>query len=1009
MRSFTVFGALLIASVTSYAQDFPKVYNTETLSADTLMSADEAAKRFDVPDGFQVDVFASEPDVQNPIAMAWDAKGRLWVAENYTYAERTQRFQMDLRDRVLIFDNTRGNRFKTRKVFTDNVQMLTGLEVGKGGVWLMCPPKLIFVPDADGDDVPDAGGEKVVLDGFTVAESNYHNFANGLKFGPDGWLYGRCGGSCPGRIGKPGTPEDRRLALEGGIWRYHPERETVEVLTSGTTNPWGHDWNEVGEMFFCNTVNGHLWHMTPGAHYVRPFLLDPNRRTYKLIDMHADHWHFDTGQSWSKSRDGVANEYGGGHAHIGTMIYQGTNWPEEFRGKLFTINQHGRRVNQEVLERHESGYVAKHGKDILLSKDIWFQGIDLSVGPDGSVFIIDWSDTGECHERTGVHRESGRIFKVSHRSATKPAAQSQHWLEACTDQNSWARKQSLLNPSLGLIQNEDGLFKDRFDKAKTSAEAVQMLLALHAIGQTPAGFLKQQLKHSDEHVRVWAIRLLTDSWPIDDALGPVWVSESEQKRIATESKELMKSLVGLAQDDPSSMVRLTLASTLQRLPVAMRSELGLALVAHSQDADDHNLPMMIWYGLIPVATNDIQQLVSVAEHCALPDTLLCLSRCLAEEIESHPEALDGLLKLVARSKNTGYQSTVLKGISQGLAGWARAPKPKSWDLIVNLKSAELAGKVRELSVVFGDGRAMDQLKQVVLGKTGAPDSLRQSALETLIYSKPPDLREICEKLLKNQRLNVTAARGLASFDDPKIGALLVGRYQNFRSPFHPQIMSILVSRKSFARPMLEAIGKGRIPRSDLSAFQVRQIHEFGDAELSKLVAKVWGEIRETPAEKKATIEKLKRNLDAQTLTKSDKSNGRALFVKHCQTCHRLYGDGGKVGPDITGSDRSNLDYLLGNIIDPSSVVDKDYRMSMLATEDGRGISGLVVDETDKTLSIQTATELIKLQQADIVRRKVTEKSPMPEGLLDNLTDKQISDLIGYLQHPTQVDLPSSKR
>ena len=395
------------------AAEFPAPYNSEPDQSGPMPAA-EAAAKMQLPPGFKATVFAAEPDVQNPIAMAWDSRGRLWVAENYTYAESGKRFDLNLRDRILIFEDTDGDgRFDTRKVFTDDVQMLTSIEVGRGGVWLMCPPQLRFIPDRNGDDVPD-GPPEVMLDGFAVLPELHHTFANGLRFGPDGWLYGRCGSSSVAEMGVPGTPAEQRIPLRGSLWRFHPQRRIVESLSCGTTNPWGHDWDEHGELFFINTVNGHLWHDFAGAHFVRPHTIDPNPRAYALIDQHADHWHFDTGKAWQDSRDGKANSLGGGHAHVGMMIYQGDNWPAEYRGRLFTLNLHGHRANQEILERRGSGYVGKHAPDFFIAADPWFRGQEISCGPDGGVFVLDWSDTGECHDYTGVHRTSGRIYKITY-------------------------------------------------------------------------------------------------------------------------------------------------------------------------------------------------------------------------------------------------------------------------------------------------------------------------------------------------------------------------------------------------------------------------------------------------------------------------------------------------------------------------------------------------------------------------------------------------------------------
>ena len=299
---------LLFEQVDSlFAENFPEIYNSEPDKTANPPSPEEAVKMFSLPDGFSVNLFAAEPKVRNPIAMAWDPKGRMWVAENYTYAERAMRFDLSLKDRVIILaDMDNDGVADERKVFTDKVQMLTSVEVGRGGVWLMCPPRLLFIPDENGDDIPDS--EPVVkLDGFTVAQSNYHNFANGLRWGPDGWLYGRCGHSCPGKIGKPGTPEEERIPIKGGVWRYHPEREVFEQLTHGTTNPWGHDWDRNGELFFINTVNGHLWHGITGAHFTESFGADPNPYVYERIDTHADHYHYDRSGKWSESRGGAAN------------------------------------------------------------------------------------------------------------------------------------------------------------------------------------------------------------------------------------------------------------------------------------------------------------------------------------------------------------------------------------------------------------------------------------------------------------------------------------------------------------------------------------------------------------------------------------------------------------------------------------------------------------------------------------------------------------------------------
>lgn len=1016
---------LLCAGPATRGNDFPAPYNSETDVTATPLIAAEAAASFQVPEGFEVSVFASEPDVQNPIAMTWDARGRLWIAENYTYAERTQRFDLSLRDRVLIFADTDGDGVaEERKVFTDAAQMLTSVEVGHGGVWLMCPPQLLFIPDADGDDVPD-GPAQVVLDGFAVARDNYHNFANGLRFGPDGWLYGRCGGSCPGRIGRPGTPDRERFALEGGIWRYHPVNGDCEVLSAGTTNPWGHDWNEVGELFFINTVNGHLWHQIAGAHYMRPFTLDPNPRVYQMLDMHADHWHFDTGKSWQASRDGAANSLGGGHAHCGAMIYQGDQWPQDYRGRLMTINLHGRRVNQELLQRSGSGYLASHGEDILLSGDPFFRGMDLSTGPDGAVFLIDWSDTGECHEATGVHRTSGRIFKISYRGASQTGTPSESSkgtpqnldLRQATDEqlvalhrhaNQWFIRQARLQlqhraatgqpleavaESLrAVVQTSDGV------------PAVNALLTLHAIGKLSQPFALEQLQHPHESVRAWAIRSLSDRWPLDDCYGSV-------RTVQTVPADVRRRLVGQANTDTSALVRLTLASTLQRLPLDDRAELAIALAAHSEDAGDHNLPLMLWYGLMPLGDAAPTALAEVGARCQWPLTRQLIARRLSERIGEDARPLELLIGKVASSGDQQAIRAVVLGIAQGLKGWRQAPQPTGWDKLVAIASRtaddELGDAVRELSVVFGDGRQLEQIRKMVLDEN-EEIGVRRSALLALVNQRPDDLTPLCSRLISDPRINLIAAQGLALDDDPACARLLVDSYRKFRSPNRPAVIAILTSRPAFAEVLLTAIESGKIPKQEVSAYDARAIRALGDQRLTARLGQVWGEVRQTPADRQASMAALKqmltRDRDAALI---DLSAGRALYQELCGKCHKLYGEGEAIGPDLTGSNRNNLDYLIENVIDPSAVVSKDYRVSLLMMADGRVLNGVIVSENERTVQLQTQTERLAIDKSEIEEVKLTAQSPMPEGQLENLTAEQIRNLFAYLMHPVQVPLPAA--
>jgi putative membrane-bound dehydrogenase-like protein len=1010
------------------AAEFPAPYNSETTPG-SPMPAEEAAAKWKVPPGFKVTVFAAEPDVQNPIACAWDPRGRLWIAENYTYAERTLKWEAKLRDRVLIFEDNDGDgRHDKRTVFTDDVQHLTSVEVGLGGVWLMCPPQLLFIPDRNRDDVPD-GPAEVVLDGFTVPPENYHNFANGLRWGPDGWLYGRCGGSSPGLVGAPGTPNEQRVPLAGGIWRYHPQRKVFEVLCHGTTNPWGSDWNEDGEMFFTNTVNGHLWHMIPGAHYTRPHTIDPNPNVYELIDQHADHYHFDTGKGWQASREGAngADALGGGHAHCGAMIYLADNWPKEYRGKLMTLNFHGRRINVERLERHGSGYVGKHEPDICFSADPFFRGIDLTYGPDGGVFVLDWSDTGECHESTGVHRTSGRIYKITYGDPKRPGVQdlrllsSNQLIKLTEHSNEWfvrmARKE-LMQRVNGADTYDLTLLKKLLGKQYNSETRIRALYTLHAIGEAETFELIGLLKEFDDLTKAVALRLLADRMPITNATGKTpephlpFIGPIKNTGMLHHPDAYIGAWLSAFREacSSSATVRLAVASSLLRMPESVRAPLAKRLVEHADDAGDHNLPLLIWYGIEPLAKNQPGALIEIAEKSELPVVTRLIARRLATDIDSDKSGVVQILN-VAAAKPAPYQASVLTGLLEGFTGWRKAPKPASWDAfaakVTKSGNTDLIAKVRDLNVLFGDGRALDDVKILALDDKAELES-RKAALRSLIDARPDDLRAICEKLLSVRFLNTIAARGLTLSDDPAVGTKLARSYKTFHPSERTAVIDTLVTRPAFAKALLDEVAAGKIAREDISAYHARQIRSFNDEPLTKLLGQVWGEVRESPEDKRALIAKLKTTLTPEVLAKADKSAGRAVYSQVCAACHTLYGQGGQIGPDLTGSGRSNIDYLLENIADPGAVVNADFRLNVVTLKDGRVLNGMVSAKTDRTLTLKTVTEPVTVERTDIAKQEELSQSLMPEGLLQAFTQDQVRDLIAYLMNPTQVPLPAGK-
>jgi putative membrane-bound dehydrogenase-like protein len=1009
----------LVLGAAAFAAPFPTPHDNQKETIPVLKPAD-ALTKLHLPEGFKATLFAAEPDVRQPIAMCWDERGRLWIAENYTYSDGKERFDLNLRDRIIILEDAdHDGKFDKRTVFTDEVQMLTSIERGFGGVWAVCPPNLVFIP-MDGDKP--AGPAQVILDGFSTTAASRHTFANGLKWGPDGWLYGRVGISSTSWVDVPGVPKEKRQPTAGGLWRYHPVTKVFEPYCHGTTNPWGSDWTKDHELLFINTVIGHGWQGIHGAHFKRMHGEDPYPYIYELIDQQADHYHWDTGKKWNDADGGRggADSFGGGHAHVGMMIYQGDNWPSQYRDKLMTLNLHGRRVNVEAVERKGSALVMKHQPDILKSDDTWFRGIELSQGPDGAVTILDWSDIGECHDQDGIHRSTGRVFKVSYGDAKQPnvdfaKATPAELVDLQRSKNEWLVRMARWELRERAWKGID-LSSATAAWEKLAAEtdpvlalnAHSTLLAMRTVKGGDQPFAAQHAKHyapeavvaearQDVLARLIERELTTPLVRRNNAL----VKFGNHTGFIAAEEACEAAILKLAGEPRGQRVRLAIASALPHLSVEVRSLVAQHLLRYDQDGTDHNLPLLVWTGIRELPAAD---LIACAHVSRVPKVTKLIARRIAEGADKQPGALNELLTNAARMPDG--QSEIVAGIAEALKGWRKAPKPAAWEgFVATIPKADTSAldQARQLNVIFGDGQALDEIRKIALDDNALMEQ-RRAALLSLIEAKDAQLKQVCEKLIYVKGVNMEAIQGLTQFDHDGVAQRIIDRYLQFYPHERPQAIMALVSRPRFAATLLAAVEAGKIPKADFGPAAARQVRAFNDAKLNALLSKVWGEARETSADKLKLVAELKARHTPESLAKADQSKGRALFAAVCGQCHKLYGEGGALGPDLTGSGRHDLNYLIENIVDPSAVVDAAYYLNSITLKDGRVLSGIVGAQSERTLTLRSVGQETVIDKQDITQRDTLPISLMPEALLQAFTAEQQRDLLAYLMGNSQVPL-----
>ena len=372
------------------------------------------------------------------------------------------------------------------------------------------------------------------------------------------------------------------------------------------------------------------------------------------------------------------------------------------------------------------------------------------------------------------------------------------------------------------------------------------------------------------------------------------------------------------------------------------------------------------------------------------------------------EALGALVGVLQESDDAGFQLDVLKGISAALKGQRNLKPPEGWDALAarlgESPNAEVRQLERALSLTFGSNLALHDLRKVLVdGRVKLPE--RRKALSALVAARDVKLPEVLRGLLREKTLRREALRALGAFEDAKTSSAIFKIYRKLDTAGKRDALTTLASRVSFAKALMAAVAQGVVKANELPADIVRQLRAHGVKDINEMLDKVWGVSRSTPGAKLAEIAKYKKLLEAKVNRPDNLPRGRALFQRTCAQCHKLYGEGGEIGPDITGSNRNNLDYLLTNMIDPNAEIPNDYRTAILRTKDNRILVGVIRRSEGPSVTIATPAEVVTLAKGDVAGIDPQNFSMMPEGLVLALKLDELRDLVAYLRGTRQLPLP----
>ena len=972
------------------------------------LNPEDARLALTVGAGLAVDTVLHEPVVRQPLYVEFDERGRLWVVQYIQYPNpaglelltwdnhlrkvfdqvpppppyrRPEHQKFIGQDRITVHEDTDGDgHYDKHNVFVEGLNLATSVAFGRGGVWVLNPPYLLFYPDKNQDDQPD-GDPVVHLSGFGLEDT--HSIANSLKWGPDGWLYGAVGSTVTARIKVALSGSDERHAFFGqNIWRYHPVSHQFELFAEGGWNTFGVDFDDKGRLYSGTNGNMQAVYFVQGGYYQKSF------------GKHGPH----------------TNPYTFGH-FFGLPI-EGENvrlvhqWVLYNSGKIPSLEGHfvgGNSLANKVhaLRVHTDGSTFRtvEIENPIRTNDKWFRPVHAAVGPDGAIYVSDWYDARITHvdPRDNWDRDRGRIYRLRSKEANAEAApdlrqlSSKALVERLRDSNQWLRRtvQRL------LIDRGDLSILDRLQDGMQDEDpqfSLESLWAIQGLDRFDDTVALQGLSHTDPYVRMWSMRFVGDS---RETLSP----------------SVFRKVLEVAQEERHLEVLSQTASTAQRLPVGQALPVVEKLVSREDIEKDSYIPQQIWWALEAQVSRDSSGVLGLLKNKNLWGKPVFES-VLAERIgrrfmaERSEENLEICAALLQAAPSATAAKLLVRGMERALQGSELDSLPASLDAAVTRlwESFPLDAGLVGFAVRLGSEEGRRAARRLVMDdrqEVAERSDLLRSLSQLKDAATLPLLLDLVKSTSSPESLRLVSLSALRRYSDDGIADELVRVMPTLEGDLADTAQSVLAGRAMWSLRLLQAVDRGELRREVVRYNSLLVMERREDPFTQKLIRKHWGTLRQP---EKAKLKKIDSVRAALAAGKGNVFRGRELFSVVCGVCHRLFDEGRDVGPELTGYERDNLEFLLPAIIDPSLALREEFELVSITLRRGAGeaestvLTGFIsaVDANSVTLRDLVGNENV-IAKRDVAGQERSRLSAMPEGLLDAMTEQQVRDLFAFLQ------------